>query len=116
MWTPKSEAEQFHTHGGFTFRNQPLAYWLAYVRAFGDARSPVLVIQSQCDRPEDERDPPLPSGALDGFGYRKVLHYSAKGDGTHARGHAALEETLLDAVKWMRTSRASPRSVLAAPP
>ena len=102
VWTPKSEAEPFHTHGGFTFRNQPLAYWLAYVRTFGGARSPVLVIQSQCDRPEDERDAPLPPGALDGFGYKKVLHYSAKGDGTHPRGHAALEETLLDAVQWMR--------------
>jgi len=97
-----SETEQFHTHGGFTFRNQPLAYWLAYLRTFGGARSPVLVAQSQCDRPEDERDPPLPEGALDGFGYWKLLHYSAKGDGTHARGHAALEETLLDAVRWMR--------------
>ena len=105
VWTPKSEAEQFHTHGGFTFRNQPLAYWLAYVRTFGGARSPVLVIQSQCDRPEDERDPPLPPGALEGVGYKKVLHYSAKGDGTHARGHAALEETLLDAVQWMRDNQ-----------
>jgi internalin A len=102
VWTPKLEAEQFHTHGGFTFRNQPLAYWLAYVRTFGGARSSVLVIQSQCDRPEDECDPPLPPGALDGFGYKKVLQYSAKGDGTHARGHAALEETVLDAVQWMR--------------
>jgi internalin A len=102
VWTPKLEAEQFHTHGGFTFRNQPLAYWLAYVRTFGGPRSPVLVIQSQCDRPEDERDPPLPPGALDGVGYKKVLHYSAKGDGTHARGHAALTEALLDAVQWMR--------------
>jgi internalin A len=105
VWTPNSEAEQFHTHGGFTFRNQPLAYWLAYVRTFGGARSPVLVIQSQCDHYEDERDPPLPPGALDGFGYKKVLHYSAKGDGTKPRGHAALEETLLDAVQWMRSNQ-----------
>jgi GTPase SAR1 family protein len=102
VWTPKSEAEQFHTHAGFTFRNQPLAYWLAYLRTFGGERSPVLVIQSQCDRHEDERDPPLPQGALDGFGYKKVLHYSAKGDGTNPRGHAGLVETLLDAVQWMR--------------
>jgi internalin A len=104
VWTPKSEAEQFHTHGGFRFRNQPLAYWLAYVRTFGGARSPVLVIQTQCDRPEDERDLPLTPGALDGFDYKKVLHYSAKGDGTHPRGHAALVETLLDAVQWMRSN------------
>ena len=109
VWTPQSEAEQFHTHGGFTFRNQPLAYWLAYVRTFGGARSPVLVIQTQCDRPEDEREAPLPPGALDGFGYKKFLHYSAKGDGTHARGHAALEETLLDAVQWMRDNQSVAR-------
>ena len=81
VWTPKSEAEQFHAHGGFTFRNQPLAYWLAYVRTFGGAQSPVLVVQSQCDCYEDERDAPLPPGALEGFGYKKILHYSAKGDG-----------------------------------
>jgi internalin A len=105
VWTPKSEAEQFHTHGGFTFRNQPLGYWLAYVHTFGAAQSPVLVIQSRCDRPEDERELPLPPGALDGFGYKRVLHYSAKGDGTHARGHAALEETVLDAVQWMRRNQ-----------
>jgi internalin A len=105
VWTPGAEAEQFHTHGGFTFRNQPLAYWLAYVRTFGGARSPLLVVQSQCDRPEDEREPPLPPGALDGIGYKKVLHHGAKGDGTHARGHAALEETLLDAVRWMRVNQ-----------
>ena len=105
VWTPKSKAEPFHTHGGFTFRNQPLAYWLAYVRTFGGALSPVLVIQSQCDRPEDECDPPLPPGALDGVGYKKGLHYSAKGDGTHPRGHEALKETLVDAVQWIRDSQ-----------
>lgn len=102
VWTPQWEADKFHTHGGFRFRNQPLAYWLAYVRTFGSAGSPVLLIQSQCDRPEDERDPSLPPGALDGFGYKKILHYSAKGDGARARGHAAFEEALLDAVYWMR--------------
>jgi internalin A len=75
------------------------------VRTFGGARSPVLVTQSQCDRPECERDAPLPPRALDGFGYKRVLHYSAKGDGTHARGHAALEETLLDAVQWIRANQ-----------
>jgi internalin A len=105
VWTPQSETEKFHTHGGFTFRNQPLGYWLAYVRTFGGAQSPVLVIQSQCDRPEDERDPQLPPGALDGFGYKKILHYSAKGDGARARLHGTLEETLLDAVQWMRSNQ-----------
>jgi hypothetical protein len=65
----------------------------------------VLVIQSQCDRPEDERDPPLPPGALDGFGYKKILHYSAKGDGARPRGHGVLEDMLLDAVHWTRDNQ-----------
>jgi internalin A len=75
------------------------------VSTFGGARSPVLVIQSQCDRPEDERDPPLPPGALDGFGYKKILHYSAKGDGARPRGHGVLEDMLLDAVHWTRDNQ-----------
>jgi internalin A len=115
VWTPKSEAEQFHTHGGFTFRNQPLAYWLAYVRTFGRARSPVLVIQSQCDRPEDERDPPLPPGALDGFGYKKVLHYSAKGDGRMHEVTRRSRRPCSTPCNGCAATRASPRSVLAAP-
>jgi internalin A len=101
VWTPKSEEEKYHTHGGFTFRNQPLAYWLGYIHTFGGPHSPLLVIQSQCDRPEHEREPPLPSGALDTFDYKKVLHYSAKLD----RGRAALDEALLDAVQWMRENQ-----------
>ena len=35
VWTPESEALHEHDHGGFTFRNQPLGYWLDYVREFG---------------------------------------------------------------------------------
>jgi internalin A len=61
-----------------------------------------LIIQSQCDRPEEEGQPPLSPEALRGFGYKKILHYSAKGDGTQERGRAALDEALLDAIRWMR--------------
>jgi internalin A len=35
VWTPESEACHEHNYGGFTFRNQPLGYWLDYVREFG---------------------------------------------------------------------------------
>ena len=47
LWTPGSEETQFHDHAGFTFRNQPLGYWLAYVRVLAGAQSPMLVIQAQ---------------------------------------------------------------------
>ena len=85
VWTPQSETQRFHTHGGFTFRNRPLGYWLDYVRTFGGPRSPVLIIQSQCDRPEDEREAPLPADTLDAFVYKKRLHYSAKFERGHGR-------------------------------
>jgi internalin A len=99
VWTPESEAMRDHEYGGFTFRNQPLGYWLAYVRHFGGPDSPVLVIQAQCDQPEQEHlNPPVPSEALAAFPFKKVLHYSAREN----RGRAALEEALADAARWLR--------------
>ena len=61
--------------------------------------SPVIVVQTQCDLPEQERlRPPVDDKALDAFPFKKVLHYSAKEN----RGRAALDEALADAVQWLR--------------
>jgi internalin A len=99
VWTPESEAEKFHIHDGFEFRNQPLGYWLAYVRAFGGPHSPVLIIQSQCDESELEcQRPPVSDDALAAFPFKKLLHYSVKEN----HGRAALNEALADAVGWLR--------------
>ncbi len=98
-WTPGSEAVRFHDHNGLTFRNEPLGYWLAYVRHFSGARAPMLIVQTQCDRPEHEvLCPPLPGEALDDFPFKKVLHYSARED----RGRPALDDGLAQAVYWLR--------------
>ncbi|MEJ2118455.1 MAG: COR domain-containing protein, partial [Alphaproteobacteria bacterium] len=98
-WEPGAESVQYHEHDGFTFRNEPLGYWLAYVRHFSGEDAPVLIAQTQCDRPEQEvLHPPLPEEALNAFPYKKVLHYSAKEN----RGRAALDEALVDAVRWLR--------------
>ena len=99
VWTPESEALHKHDYGGFTFRNQPLGYWLDYVREFGGEDLPVIVVQTQCDLPEQERlRPPVDDKALDAFAFKKVLHYSAKEN----RGRAALDEALAEAVQWLR--------------
>ncbi len=99
VWTPELEALHEHDHGGFTFRNQPLGYWLDYVREFGGEDTPVIVVQTQCDLPEQERlRPPVDDAALDAFPFKKVLHYSAKEN----RGRAALDEALAEAVQWLR--------------
>ncbi len=99
VWTPELEALHDHDYGGFTFRNQPLGYWLDYVREFGGEDSPVIVVQTQCDLPEHERlRPPVADEALDAFPFKKVLHYSAKEN----RGRATLDEALGEAVQWLR--------------
>ena len=99
VWTPESEALHGHDHGGFTFRNQPLGYWLDYVREFGGKDTPVIMVQTQCDLPEQERlRPPVDDGTLDAFPFKKVVHYSAREN----RGRAALDEALAEAVQWLR--------------
>lgn len=99
VWTPGSENSETHEHGGMTFRNQPLPYWLAYIRHLGGPGSPLLVVQNQCDRPEDELlVPPVRQEALATFPFRKLLHYSARED----RGRPALDDTLKEAIRWLR--------------
>ena len=52
LWTPGSEANETHIVDGFLSRNYPLDYWLRYIKQMGGDRSPVLLVQSQCDLPE----------------------------------------------------------------
>ena len=99
IWTPVLEDAQEHVHGGMVFRNHPLAYWVDYVRHLGGADSPVLVVQTRCDRPQDEATCPVPEADLfEAFAFRKVLRYSARTD----RGRAALDEALAEAADWLR--------------
>ncbi len=101
VWTPPSENSRSHEHDGMTFRNHPLTYWMEHVRHGGGANCPVLIVQNMCEVPEvEELHPPVTDEALKAFSFRKVLHYSALAD----RGRGALDETLQDAVRWLRRS------------
>ena len=94
LWTPQLENREEYSENGIPLRNQPLAYWLAYVRTLAGEGSPVIVVQSQCDRPGDRRsDPQRP----DGSGFFECCAYSAKED----RGRAVLEEHLRDAMRYL---------------
>jgi internalin A len=99
VWTPRSEDEREHQHGGMTFRDHPLPYWLDYVRHLSGVESPVLLVQNQCDEAEDEEvDPPVDDEALRDFRFRRKLHYSALND----RGRGALDDALQQAILWLR--------------
>ena len=99
VWTPAGEAARRHEHGGFTFYNEPLGYWLAYVRQMGGERSPVIVIQAQADAPEDEQAPPIAQDALAAFERGpEIVAYSARTD----RRRGRLNSALIDAVATLR--------------
>ncbi len=98
VWSPEFEGTQEQHADGAVFRNHRLEYWGAYIRHLAESNSPVLVVQTRCDRPEDEAlRPPLSDETLSAFRFRKVVHYSAKFD----RGRAALNEALHDAAHWL---------------
>jgi internalin A len=94
LWTPSLENREEFTENDIPLRNQPLAYWLDYVRSLAGEGSPVIVVQSQCDRFADRRpDPPRP----DGFGFFECCSYSAKED----LGRDILEGHLRNAIEYL---------------
>lgn len=98
-WASDVEATPEYEHQGIRFQNHPLAYWLEYVRQFGDRDSPVLIVQTKCDTATDDTVPlPLEDVARDNFGYVRVLQYSSAND----RGRDELNAALHEAVEWLR--------------
>ena len=97
-WTPELENRPKDDLDEVPVRNHPLAYWVDYVRHLAGADCPVLVVQTRCDRADDEAVCPVPESTLfDAFAFRRVLRYSARAD----RGRAALDEALAEAVTWL---------------
>jgi internalin A len=94
LWTPQLENRDESLENGIPLRNQPLAYWLDYVRTLAGEDSPVIVVQSQCDRITDRRPPPA---RLDGPGFFEAS-YSAIGD---ELGRDTLEAHLRDAMRYL---------------
>jgi internalin A len=94
LWSPHLENRAEYEENGIPLRNQPLAYWLDYVRTLAGENSSVIVVQSQCDRFADRRpDPPRPEG----FGFFECCPYSAKED----LGRDALEAHLRGAIRYL---------------
>jgi internalin A len=98
VWHPDFEARSEETHEGLTFRNYPLSYWLEYVRTLAHGDCPVVVVQTRCERPEDEvRRLPVDDEFLR-FRSLKQCWYSAKTN----RGRGALDDALGDAIASLR--------------
>ena len=67
-------------HGGLTFYNRQLAYWLDYVASRGGSIKPVILVQTQCDQPKLEKPAPIPDAATSQFDYVSQQGFSAATD------------------------------------
>lgn len=94
LWTPKLENREEYEENGIPLRNQPLAYWLDYVRTLAGKDSPVIIVQSQCDRLTDRRPAPA---TLNDFRFIESCPYSAKED----VGREILEGQLRAAIRYL---------------
>jgi internalin A len=94
LWTPEFENRDEYEENGIPLRNQPLAYWLDYVRTLAGKDSPVIVVQSQCDRFADQRTSP---SKTDGFRFFQYSSYSAK----TGLGRETLEGQIRDSIRYL---------------
>jgi internalin A len=97
-WTPEAESSGEHVWDGMKFRNHPMPYWIDTVQHFGVTGSPVLIVQTRCDRLEDEvHRLPAPPELLAGLTHWE-LQYSAFNN----RKRGALDEALREAIDRLR--------------
>ena len=94
LWNPASDDRKEFSENGLVLRNQPLAYWLDYVRSLAGKDSPVIVVQSQCDTFADRRPA---SSKPDGFDFFESCSFSAQTD----LGRETLEGQLRDAMRYL---------------
>jgi internalin A len=101
LWMPEQEAmvASDNDNDNPLERRHPLTYWLDYVRTLGRPDSPVVVVQSQCDRPgQAVAMLPVDADLLKSFGCLSVCKFSAR----TGRGAASLKEALADANAYLR--------------
>ncbi|MEM9627049.1 MAG: leucine-rich repeat domain-containing protein [Pseudomonadota bacterium] len=95
VWTPSSDDSDSHEHGGMTFRNQPLAWWLDCIRRFGNDGSPLVVVQNRLDEDGDRGDHPALADCRDEWTWCRSVACSAATD----EGRGALDDHLMHAAK-----------------
>ena len=97
-WNEAAENCGTHTHNDLVFRNEPLTYWVEFIRHLSGFQNPLIIVQTHCEDPGSEAVfPPLEPERLNPFPYRKTLAFGAK----TGRGLASLKESLAEAAKFV---------------
>jgi internalin A len=98
LWTPEQDELVGSDEDDPLRRRHPLSYWLEYVRNLGPTDSPVVVVQSQCDQPDQAvLLPPVDPDLLESFSCLRYCSFSARSK----RGTAPLQEALRDATDFL---------------
>jgi len=96
VWTPETDNndEDIPAHG-MQFRNRPVAWWLDFVQRFGEADTPLVIVQNQIDLDGayDRGDHPDLVPMREGRSYCRALAMSAK----TSMALATLKDTLAGA-------------------
>jgi len=96
LWAPSHETGETKV-GALTVKNRPLAYWLDYVRGLAGLKSPILIVQGQCD----DGPPPAPRESPTDFEHLENLFVSSQ----TGRGPSELKKSLGRAVSKLMKDR-----------
>ena len=87
LWAKDFERRAEDESDGLIFGNQPLGYWVDYVKHLGGRDRAVTIVQTRCDRPEDEDICPVPETIIkQDFGRYALVNFSSANN----RGRANL--------------------------
>jgi internalin A len=95
VWTNTSELSTEHVFRGMTFRNFQIRYWLEHIGHLAGFQQPVLILQNQCDTPQDESIPPISNEVATKFSHVQFRAYSALRD----RGREGLDQAIQEAIQ-----------------
>ena len=95
LWHPDLENNDEYEENGIPMRNQPLAYWLDYIRSLAGEDSPVILVQSQCESFAQEAALPTQP---QGFPFLRTCAFAAENN----HGRESLETHLREAIRYLR--------------
>jgi internalin A len=87
LWNPEEEKKAGKKTDS---EHRPISFWLDYLRAVAGTDNPLIIVQSQCDTPENRAD--VPVSLSDWIGFSWTVEVSAKTDYGLERLKASLQD------------------------
>lgn len=99
VWNPDDEPPSLEGRASSRVSGHSLLYWLEFVKHFGDAMAPIIIVQSKCDVEDEIALPPLPDDWRGTRSFVRVVECNTRRDD----GMAALDQAVAEAVKYCQS-------------